>query len=168
MHNQGESFEEHYRFWGTAAIRQRCCDGICVRLTVWNLINTKTHVDVRICPHNLHFPLQLPLTTIEIRRFLFLRMKKPIWRASFRTNLINIFLPFSVFRDMHKELCRGRPGLCDQMKPTKGADLLKYLRKVDFKGELLTIIQKWRRWEGIFLSDYVAQYPYKLNINIKH
>lgn len=43
---------------------------------------------------------------------------------------------------MHKELCRGRPGLCDQMKPTKGADLLKYLRKVDFKGELLTIIQK--------------------------
>ncbi|KAJ6646907.1 Metabotropic glutamate receptor 6, partial [Pseudolycoriella hygida] len=34
--------------------------------------------------------------------------------------------------DMHKALCKGRPGLCDAMKPTKGADLLKYLRKVDF------------------------------------
>lgn len=37
-------------------------------------------------------------------------------------------------RDMHKELCRGRQGLCDAMKPTKGADLLKYLRKVNFQG----------------------------------
>lgn len=37
---------------------------------------------------------------------------------------------------MHQELCGGRPGLCDAMKPTKGADLLKYLRKVDFEGKL--------------------------------
>lgn len=37
---------------------------------------------------------------------------------------------------MHKALCKGRPGLCDAMKPTKGADLLKYLRKVNFIGEL--------------------------------
>lgn len=35
---------------------------------------------------------------------------------------------------MHRELCDRRPGLCDAMKPTKGADLLKYLRKVDFQG----------------------------------
>lgn len=37
-------------------------------------------------------------------------------------------------RDMHRELCRSKPGLCDAMKPTKGADLLKYLRKVSFDG----------------------------------
>lgn len=36
---------------------------------------------------------------------------------------------------MHKALCKGRPGLCDAMKPTKGADLLKYLRKVNFTGK---------------------------------
>ncbi|KAJ4432053.1 hypothetical protein ANN_20667 [Periplaneta americana] len=38
------------------------------------------------------------------------------------------------FRDMHKELCHGRPGLCDAMKPIKGTELLKYLRKVTFEG----------------------------------
>ncbi|XP_077295340.1 metabotropic glutamate receptor 4-like [Arctopsyche grandis] len=37
-------------------------------------------------------------------------------------------------RDMHRELCRGRPGLCDAMRPTKGPDLLRYLRKVAFEG----------------------------------
>lgn len=35
---------------------------------------------------------------------------------------------------MHKDLCRGVSGLCDAMRPTKGADLLKYLRKVNFTG----------------------------------
>jgi metabotropic X receptor len=38
------------------------------------------------------------------------------------------------FRDMHHELCKGRAGLCDAMKPTKGTELLKYLRKVTFNG----------------------------------
>ncbi|XP_055372495.1 metabotropic glutamate receptor 2 [Condylostylus longicornis] len=37
-------------------------------------------------------------------------------------------------RDMHRDLCGGKPTLCDSMKPTKGADLLKYLRKVEFEG----------------------------------
>lgn len=36
--------------------------------------------------------------------------------------------------DMHRTMCNGKPGLCDAMKPTKGADLLKYLRKVNFTG----------------------------------
>uniref|UniRef100_A0A8D8Q587 Metabotropic glutamate receptor 8 n=1 Tax=Cacopsylla melanoneura TaxID=428564 RepID=A0A8D8Q587_9HEMI len=36
--------------------------------------------------------------------------------------------------DMHQELCGGNKGLCEAMKPTKGSDLLKYLRKVDFRG----------------------------------
>lgn len=36
---------------------------------------------------------------------------------------------------MHKDLCRGVSSLCDAMRPTKGADLLKYLRKVNFTGK---------------------------------
>lgn len=36
---------------------------------------------------------------------------------------------------MHKDLCNGRYGLCDEMKPTKGEELLKYLRKVNFVGK---------------------------------
>lgn len=35
---------------------------------------------------------------------------------------------------MHKDLCRGQPGLCEAMKPTKGPELLKFLKKVDFEG----------------------------------
>ncbi|XP_062564538.1 metabotropic glutamate receptor 2-like [Armigeres subalbatus] len=38
------------------------------------------------------------------------------------------------FKNMHQELCGNKPGLCDEMNPTKGADLLKYLRKADFIG----------------------------------
>ncbi|XP_074113872.1 metabotropic glutamate receptor B isoform X3 [Cotesia typhae] len=38
------------------------------------------------------------------------------------------------FRDMHKDLCQGESGLCEAMKPTKGTELLKYLRKVKFQG----------------------------------
>ncbi|XP_046678588.1 metabotropic glutamate receptor isoform X1 [Homalodisca vitripennis] len=37
-------------------------------------------------------------------------------------------------RDMHRELCGGRRGLCTDMKPTKGLDLLRYLHKVTFTG----------------------------------
>lgn len=40
---------------------------------------------------------------------------------------------------MHKELCHGKPGLCDAMKPTKGTELLKYLRKVNFEGKFLLL-----------------------------
>lgn len=40
-----------------------------------------------------------------------------------------------MFSEMHKDLCRGNRGLCDAMKPTKGTELLNYLRKVEFKGE---------------------------------
>lgn len=35
---------------------------------------------------------------------------------------------------MHQEVCHGQPGLCDAMKPIKGTELLKFLRKVTFKG----------------------------------
>uniref|UniRef100_A0A0A9YU67 Metabotropic glutamate receptor 8 n=1 Tax=Lygus hesperus TaxID=30085 RepID=A0A0A9YU67_LYGHE len=36
--------------------------------------------------------------------------------------------------DMHKELCPNFQGLCDAMVPTKGPELLKYLRQVHFQG----------------------------------
>lgn len=42
--------------------------------------------------------------------------------------------PLPIHSDMHKDLCRGVSGLCDAMRPTKGADLLRYLRKVNFTG----------------------------------
>lgn len=58
------------------------------------------------------------------------------------------------FSDMHKALCKGRPGLCDAMKPTKGADLLKYLRKVNFIGKqnkkLISLLEA--------LSIYIVQW----------
>ncbi|XP_067211682.1 uncharacterized protein [Linepithema humile] len=38
------------------------------------------------------------------------------------------------FRDMHRDVCRGKEGLCDAMKPTQGTTLLQYLRKVNFEG----------------------------------
>ena len=41
---------------------------------------------------------------------------------------------WSCFRDMHKELCNGKAGLCEAMKPIKGTELLKFLRRVTFEG----------------------------------
>ncbi|XP_063232208.1 metabotropic glutamate receptor 4 [Bacillus rossius redtenbacheri] len=38
------------------------------------------------------------------------------------------------FREMHRELCHGLPGLCEAMRPTSGHEVLKYLRKVSFQG----------------------------------
>lgn len=50
-----------------------------------------------------------------------------------------------VTRDMHAAVCGGRAGLCDAMRPASGADLLRYLRKVNFVGEL-------KCGEGAFLT----------------
>nr|XP_045590887.1 metabotropic glutamate receptor 4-like [Procambarus clarkii] len=38
------------------------------------------------------------------------------------------------FRDMHLDLCKGKPGLCPEMRPIQGEQLLAYLRKVVFIG----------------------------------
>lgn len=48
-------------------------------------------------------------------------------------------LLFLTLRDMHKDLCQGESGLCEAMKPTKGTELLKYLRKVKFQGTFKSI-----------------------------
>ncbi|XP_076306569.1 metabotropic glutamate receptor 2-like [Tachypleus tridentatus] len=38
------------------------------------------------------------------------------------------------FRDMHQNLCGGKPGLCQGMNPIDGTELLKYMYKVHFTG----------------------------------
>ena len=38
-------------------------------------------------------------------------------------------------RDMHAKVCHGKRGLCKEMVPIDGSELLKYLRKVEFEGE---------------------------------
>ena len=39
------------------------------------------------------------------------------------------------FRDMHQALCgKEQPGLCSEMNPIDGEELLDYLRKVNFTG----------------------------------
>lgn len=39
------------------------------------------------------------------------------------------------FRDMHLELCGGRPGICPKMYQIDGSELLKYLKQVRFTGK---------------------------------
>lgn len=48
---------------------------------------------------------------------------------------------------MHHTLCEGKPGLCDAMKPTKGTELLKYLRKVSFEGKYNVICKYRKHWK---------------------
>ncbi|XP_046460582.1 metabotropic glutamate receptor 2-like isoform X1 [Daphnia pulex] len=40
----------------------------------------------------------------------------------------------NAFKDMHQTLCYGRKGLCKEMLPIDGSELLKYLRRVEFTG----------------------------------
>lgn len=42
---------------------------------------------------------------------------------------------------MHQTLCHGRRGLCKEMVPVDGSELLKYLRKVEFTGLLYKFIE---------------------------
>lgn len=39
------------------------------------------------------------------------------------------------FQNMHRDMCRGQPGLCKKMIPINGVELLKYLRNVSFIGK---------------------------------
>lgn len=38
------------------------------------------------------------------------------------------------FKQMHKKLCKGEYGLCDEMRPIDGTDLLNYLKTIEFTG----------------------------------
>lgn len=75
-----------------------------------------------------------------------------------------IFVGLFICSDMHHDLCHGRPGLCDAMKPTKGTELLKYLRKVDFEGK--TIIFLSSRIYFLFFSLSFALLLLRSTLNI--
>ncbi|KZR96636.1 Glutamate receptor, metabotropic, partial [Daphnia magna] len=48
-------------------------------------------------------------------------------------NLNNFLYPSHfIFRDMHQTVCKGQRGLCKEMVPIDGSELLKYLRRVEF------------------------------------
>lgn len=65
---------------------------------------------------------------------------------------------------MHHDLCGGLPTLCDAMKPTKGADLLKYLRKVQFEGKNYFYLSLYfkkvinENFQFIFFNHFSFQY----------
>ena len=44
-------------------------------------------------------------------------------------------------KNLHSDLCGGKPGLCSQMKPIDGAVLLSYLKNVTFRGKIVYDIQ---------------------------
>lgn len=49
--------------------------------------------------------------------------------------------------DMHRDLCgENYRGVCSKMSPTKGPDLLKYLRKVKFEGIYIDLIPNHRKF----------------------
>ncbi|CAK1579829.1 unnamed protein product [Parnassius mnemosyne] len=45
-----------------------------------------------------------------------------------------VFAFVYAIRDMHRDLCGGKPGLCQEMRPISGPLLLRYLRQVRFTG----------------------------------
>lgn len=75
---------------------------------------------------------------------------------------------------MHQELCGGRSGLCEAMKPTKGADLLMFLKKVKFTGKkhptklFYLLIDNYSHYLGLsgddFLFDANGDGPARYNI----
>ena len=90
---------------------------------------------VRLCISVIQFFISIYYQT----KFRVMRSPPLMWQTCYK---------YSPFRDMHKELCDGKPGLCDAMKPTKGTELLKYLRKVDFEGkkQFLLISKRSAYW----------------------
>lgn len=65
-----------------------------------------------------------------------LREKKPKFENQLQFVSDSVLAFAYALYDMHSEYCGPEHvGLCDAMKPVKGPELLKYLRKVSFKGE---------------------------------
>lgn len=82
--------------------------------------------------HSGNFLFREPLSTVLSPARLGLQFGEELKLS----NLLDFVLYLYRISDMHKDLCPGVTGLCDAMRPTKGADLLKYLRKVNFTGKL--------------------------------
>src|SRR5437879_4292670 len=65
-------------------------------------------------------------------------------------------------RDMHRDLCGGRPGLCPQMKAKDGATLLEFLKKTRFTGReslsLLLLLLLLLCIQCMETSNYLCKY----------
>lgn len=65
-----------------------------------------------------------------------LREKKPKFENQLQFVSDSVLAFAHALFDMHFDYCGTNfVGLCDAMKPVKGPELLKYLRKVNFKGK---------------------------------
>ena len=84
-------------------------------------------------------------TAVRLRRRLGFRLRFQV-RYERHANCIQVYMR-SILRDMHKAVC-GHKGLCKEMMPVDGSELLQYLRKVEFVG------------------NHCAGFPYFLLINI--
>ncbi|RZF34252.1 hypothetical protein LSTR_LSTR013344, partial [Laodelphax striatellus] len=92
-----------------------------------------------------HFQCRYPNSTRTPYNQKYTRQCSPDLRLSRETTTFENQLQFVsdavmafavAFHDMHREVCgvTKKRGLCDAMRPIKGPELLKYLRKVNFEG----------------------------------
>lgn len=79
-------------------------------------------------PFNLNF-------TVPCNRSFHLGDKKPMWENQLQFVSDSVLAFAHALYDMHSVKCKNVSGLCEQMKPVKGPELLEYLKKVNFKGE---------------------------------
>lgn len=80
-------------------------------------------------PYNLNYSSECNSTN-------HLRSKKPKFENQLQFVSDSVLAFANALYDMHHEYCgENFVGLCDAMKPVKGPELLKYLRKVNFTGK---------------------------------
>ncbi|UYV77703.1 GPRMGL5 [Cordylochernes scorpioides] len=66
-------------------------------------------------------------------------------------------LAFAVaLKDLHADVCAGRSGLCEGMKPVPGPTLLTYLKKVAFTGLTGDKSRETESYEWVRVGHYVA------------
>lgn len=74
--------------------------------------------------------------SVECNSSFHLREKKPKFENQLQFVSDSVLAFAHALYDMHSDYCGANfVGLCDAMKPVKGPELLKYLRKVSFKGK---------------------------------
>lgn len=70
-----------------------------------------------------------------------LREKKPKFENQLQFVSDSVLAFAHALYDMHSDYCGPNfVGLCEAMKPVKGPELLKYLKKVNFEGKLSFVI----------------------------
>lgn len=77
--------------------------------------------------------------TVNCNSSFHLKGKKPTLENQLQFVSDSVLAFAHALYDMHTDKCKNISGLCEQMKPVKGPELLKYLRKVHFQGKSLKI-----------------------------